>query len=51
MRSMNVPAGTARSRNVEAIGYLPLEDRPAFKMALHKAGGRWYWYCAPPNRG
>ena len=43
---MNFPPGTARSRNVTAVGYLPLEDRPAFKMALHKAGERWYFYCA-----
>ena len=43
---MIFPAGKAHSRNVDAIGYLPLEDRPAFKMALHKAGGRWYLYCA-----
>ena len=40
------PPGPPLSKNVEAIGYLPLEERPAFKMALHRAGGRWYWYCA-----
>ncbi|HEV3010644.1 MAG TPA: hypothetical protein VGX52_16575, partial [Burkholderiales bacterium] len=43
---MSLPPGTALSRNVEAVGYLPLQDKPAFKMALHKAGARWYWYCA-----
>ena len=43
---MTFPAGEARASNVEAIGYLPLQDKPAFKMALHKAGERWYWYCA-----
>jgi hypothetical protein len=42
----NFPAGKAYSKNVEAIGYLPLQDKPAFKMALHRANGRWYWYCA-----
>ena len=40
------PPGKAYAKNVEAIGYLPLQDKPAFKMALHKAGERWYWYCA-----
>jgi len=40
------PTGAPRSRNVEAIGYLPLQHKPAFKMALHKVGERWYWYCA-----
>ncbi|HWI35951.1 MAG TPA: hypothetical protein VNU64_05815 [Burkholderiales bacterium] len=43
---MTFPAGVARAHNVEAIGYLPLQDKPAFKMAIHKAGDRWYWYCA-----
>ena len=43
---MTFPAGQPRAHNVEAIGYLPLEDKPAFKMALHKAADRWYWYCA-----
>lgn len=43
---MTFPAGQPRSRNVEAIGYLPLNEKPAFKMAIHKAGERWYWYCA-----
>jgi hypothetical protein len=41
-----LPPGKALGRNVEAVGYLPLQDKPAFKMALHKAGARWYWYCA-----
>src|SRR5947207_3363098 len=43
---MNFPEGRARSHHVEAVGYLPLQDKPAFKMALHQAGSRWYWYCA-----
>jgi hypothetical protein len=43
---MKFPEGRARAHNVEAIGYLPLQDKPAFKMALHQAGERWYWYCA-----
>lgn len=40
------PPGRPWAKNVEAIGYLSLEDRPAFKMALHRAGDRWYFYCA-----
>jgi len=43
---MTFPPGTPRANNVESIGYLPLQDKPAFKMALHKTGDRWYWYCA-----
>ena len=37
---MTLPPGKALAQNLEAIGYLPLQDKPAFKMALHKAGGR-----------
>ena len=43
---MSFPPGRAYSRNVEPIAYLDLGGRPAFKMALHRAGERWYWYCA-----
>ena len=43
---MVFPTGQALSRNIEAIGYLALQDKPAFKMALHRMGERWYWYCA-----
>jgi hypothetical protein len=32
------------SRNVEVIGYCGLDDRPAFKMAIREALGRWYLY-------
>lgn len=40
------PPGKAWVKNFEPIGYIGLEDRPAFKMALHKAGERWYLYAA-----
>ena len=43
---MNFPAGKAYSKGFEPIGYIGLEDRPGFKMALHKAGDRWYLYVA-----
>ena len=36
----------AHSQGVKAIGYIPNEDRPAFKMAIHEFAGRWYLYCA-----
>jgi hypothetical protein len=42
----NFPEGKAYSRNVEAIGYCGLNGRPGFKMAVHKAGERWYLYVA-----
>jgi len=40
------PPGKAWTKNFEPIAYIPLENRPAFKMALHKAGDRWYLYTA-----
>ncbi|MCE9659057.1 MAG: hypothetical protein K8R60_10890 [Burkholderiales bacterium] len=43
---MTVSRSEGSSRNVTAIGYMPLEDRPAFKMAIHRTGDRWYFYCA-----
>jgi len=32
--------------NFELVGYIPLEDRPAFKMAIHRSGDRWFLYTA-----
>lgn len=43
---MVFPSGSPCSQGFEAIGYIGLEDRPGFKMALHKAGERWYLYVA-----
>jgi len=43
---MPFPPGRAEAQNFEAIGYLDIEGRPGFKMALHKAGERWYLYTA-----
>lgn len=40
------PEGRAYAENLEPVGYLPLEDRPAFKMAIHRDGERWYLYTA-----
>lgn len=40
------PRFAGSARNVSEVAYLDLEDRPAFKMALHRAGERWYFYCA-----
>ena len=40
------PPGESYSRHMEAVGYTDLEGRPAFKLALHKAGERWYLYTA-----
>src|SRR3546814_14569202 len=41
---MTCPTGEALSWNVDAIGYTDMDGRPAFKLALHKAGDRWYLY-------
>jgi hypothetical protein len=43
---MTYPQGESYAWNVEAIGYCDLEGRPGFKLALHKAGDRWYLYTA-----
>jgi hypothetical protein len=43
---MAFPPGESFSWNMEAVGYTDLEGRPAFKLALHKAGDRWYLYTA-----
>ena len=43
---MAFPPGKAYSENFEAVGYFDMEGRPGFKMALHKAGDRWYMYVA-----
>jgi hypothetical protein len=43
---MDFPPGESFSKNVTAVGYADLEGRPAFKLALHKAGSRWYLYTA-----
>jgi len=33
---MGFPPGRAFSRDVVPVGYLPLEDRQASKMAIHR---------------
>jgi hypothetical protein len=38
------PPGESFSRHIETVAYADLEGRPAFKLALHKAGERWYLY-------
>lgn len=43
---MGFPPGDSYSWNVEPIGYTDLEGMPAFKLALHQAGDRWYLYTA-----
>lgn len=40
------PPGESYSRNLEAVGYMDLEGRPAFKLAIHRSGSRWYLYTA-----
>jgi hypothetical protein len=46
MVSDQFPEGTALSSNIEAIGYIGLEGRPGFKMAIHKIADAWYLYTA-----
>ncbi len=43
---MSRPSGEHRARNVEVVGYSDLDGRPGFKMAIQRAGGRWYLYVA-----
>ena len=34
------------SRNIEAIGYHDLNNKPAFKLAMQELNNRWYLYVA-----
>jgi hypothetical protein len=43
---MKFPEGQYFSKNVDTIAYMDLEGRPAFKMAIHRAGDKWYLYTA-----
>src|SRR5262249_5109113 len=43
---MSFPPGRSWFKNFGLAGYLDLESRPGFKMALHKAGDRWFLYVA-----
>ncbi|HXG52561.1 MAG TPA: hypothetical protein VNN77_14290 [candidate division Zixibacteria bacterium] len=38
-----IPSGFS-AHNVEVLGYHDLQGRPAFKLAMMEAGGRWYLY-------
>jgi hypothetical protein len=40
------PGGEPWTRNFSALSYIDLEDRPAFKMAIHRHGDRWFLYAA-----
>jgi len=40
------PPGKHWSLNIEAVAYLDLDGKPGFKMALHNAGARWFFYVA-----
>ena len=42
---MAFPAGQAFAKNVTAIGYTDCDKKPAFKLALHKDGERWFLYA------
>ncbi|MGE0253403.1 MAG: LVIVD repeat-containing protein [Alphaproteobacteria bacterium] len=43
---MSLPKGQYYSDRIDAVGYHDLERRPGFKMAMHRAGDRWYLYLA-----
>jgi hypothetical protein len=34
------------SKGITPIAHIPMQDRPAFKMAIHQHEDRWYLYCA-----
>ena len=40
------PRGEPWTKNFSAVSYIDLEDRPAFKMAIHRSGDRWFLYAA-----
>ena len=41
---MAFPEGQTFSKNVTAIGYTDCDKKPAFKLALHRDGDRWFLY-------
>lgn len=43
---MTIPPGQSYARNMTVVGYADLQGRPAFKLAIHKAGERWYLFTA-----
>jgi hypothetical protein len=43
---MAFPAGTAYRHGIHEVGYIDLQGRPGFKMALLHRGERWYMYVA-----
>ena len=45
MTVSNAPAAIS-AENIELVGYHDLENRPAFKIALQEAGGRFYLYLS-----
>ena len=38
------PQGQAWAHNMRRKAYISPENRPAFKMAIHRAGERWHMY-------
>jgi len=36
----------AFARNIEQVGYHPLDDKPGFKLAMQEVGGRFFLYVA-----
>ena len=44
--TVDLPPGRSYSRNLNVVGYTDLQGRPAFKLAIHKSGERWYLYTA-----
>jgi hypothetical protein len=42
---MTSPPSGGWARDMEVVGYSALDERPAFKLAMQEAGGRWYLYC------
>jgi hypothetical protein len=41
---MAFPQGKTFAKNVTAIGYTDCDRKPAFKLALHRDGDRWFLY-------
>ena len=43
---MAFPTGQSYAWNIEPVGYTDLDGKPAFKLAIHQVGERWYLYTA-----
>jgi hypothetical protein len=47
--TLKFPQGEPWAKNFSAVSYIDLQNRPAFKMAIHRHHDRWFLYAAQPR--